>query len=177
MKRGVILLFLLLLASACEKNSYSKFSYSHKVYFSCDTSQSPFDQITSPGRFISVRKSEGHLHMVDPDGKKYDQELSEIQNGAYIMGLAGLILGTPLLSTDDYMSVFAYDLGCPECNSQGTRLKIEQQGAQAIASCTKCEGLWNLNTDGASINTDGKQRRPLFRYPTSFNNGILTVSN
>lgn len=169
MKRGFVLLSLLLLATACEKNNYSTYSTKHKVFFSCDIMLSPFNQ-TTPGRFLSVRKKDGKLHMVDSDGNKYDQELTAIQDGSFILGLAGLIIGTPILDNYD-QSVWAYDLGCPECNSPATRLKFDLQGT---ASCSKCEGTWDLNNHGFA--TDGKSR-PLYRYPTSMNNGILTVSN
>ena len=173
MKRGVILLSLLLLASSCQKNNYSKFSNKYKVFFSCETSVSPYNQLTTPGRFLSVRKNEGRLYITDSDGNKYDEELSAYKNGSFIMGLGGLIIGTPTFNNDD-MSIWAYDLGCPECDAPGTRLKFDLQGT---ASCSKCQGSWNLNADGTPINTDGQQHRPLYRYPTSFNNGILTVSN
>ena len=119
MKRGVILLSLLLLATSCERNSYTKYSTRHKVFFSCETSMSPYNQITTPGRFLSVRKSEGKLVMYDSDGKKYDETLSEVKNTSFIMGLAGLIIGTPTFNNDD-MSIWAYDLGCPECAKRYT---------------------------------------------------------
>lgn len=173
MKRGVILLSLLLLATSCERSSYTKYSTRHKVFFSCETSMSPYNQITTPGRFLSVRKSEGKLVMYDSDGKKYDETLSEVKNTSFIMGLAGLIIGTPTFNNDD-MSIWAYDLGCPECESPSVRLKFSLEGK---ASCSKCGGEWNLNADGSCINTDGSQHRPLFRYPTTYNNGIFTVQN
>ena len=176
MKRTFLLIAALLLATACEKNSYSTFSTRNKVFFSHDIYDSPYNQLTTPGRFLSIRKGDGKLIITDSDGNKYDEPLSAVQSASFIMGLAGLILGTPMLSNDD-MSIWAYDLGCPECNSPNTRLKFVQQGADFTASCSKCGGVWNLNTNGVSINTDDKKSHPLYRYPTSLNNGILTVSN
>ena len=173
MKRGVMLLSLLLLATACEKNSYSSFSTKYKVFFSCETAYSPYNQLTTPGRFLSIRKSDGKLTITDSNGDKYEETLSQIKNSSFIMGLGGLIIGTPTFNNDE-MSIWAYDLGCPECDAPNTRLKFDLQGT---ASCSKCGGSWNLNADGTPINTDGKQHRPLFRYPTSYHNGILTVSN
>jgi len=173
MKRGVLFVTFLLLAVACDRNSYSTFSNKYRVFFSCETYQSPFNQLTTPGRFLSVRKSEGKLTMTDSDGNKYEQTLSAVQNSSFIMGLSGLIIGTPTFNNDD-MSIWAYDLGCPECDAPNVRLKFDLQGT---ATCSKCAGSWNLNANGTPINTDGEQRRPLYRYPTSFNNGILTVSN
>ena len=173
MKRRFMLLSLLLLATACQRNSYSTFSNKYRVFFSCETYVAPFNQLTTPGRFLSVRKTEGKLYWVDSDGNSDNIELSAKQNGSYVMGLAGLIIGTPTFNNDD-MSIWAYDLGCPECDGPNTRLKFDLQG---VATCPKCAGTWNLNANGSPINSDGKQNRPLYRYPTSFNNGILTVSN
>ncbi|MBO4724840.1 MAG: hypothetical protein J5596_05910 [Bacteroidaceae bacterium] len=170
MKRGFILLSLLLLATACERNTYSTYSNKNKVFFSCETSISPYNQLTTPGRFLAIRKGDGKLIITDSDGNKFEEPLTAIQSGSFIFGLAGLIVGTPMLNNDD-MSIWAFDLGCPECDSPGTRIKFDLTGN---ASCAKCGGTWSLNTNG--FPTDDKSR-PLYRYPTSFNNGILTVSN
>jgi len=170
MKRGVMFFLSLLLTLSCEKNSYSTFSNKYRVFFSCETIISPYNQLTTPGRFLSVRKSNSILTITDSDGNKYEETLSATKNGSYIMGLGGLIIGTPTFNNDD-MSIWAFDLGCPECESSAVRLKFDLIGN---ASCSKCGGTWSLNSSG--FPTDGKSR-PLFRYPTSLNNGILTVSN
>ena len=173
MKRGFIILSLLLLATSCERNSYATFSSKYKVFFSCETSVAPYNQLNTPGRFLSVRKTEGKLVITDSDGQKFEETLSEVKNSSFLMGLSGLIIGTPTFNNDN-MSIWAYDLGCPECDAPTTRLKFDLKGT---ASCSKCNGAWNLNADGSCVNTDGKQHRPLYRYPTTFNNGLFTVSN
>jgi hypothetical protein len=170
MKRLILLASALLVTIACERNSYETFTSDYKVFFSCDVSQSPYNQLTTPGRFLSVKKGDGVLNITDSDGKNYQEPLSAIQNGSFIFGLAGLIIGTPTFNNDN-SSIWAFDLGCPECNSPATRVKFDLQGN---ASCSKCGGTWSLNTSG--FPTDDKSR-PLYRYPASFNNGILTVSN
>ncbi len=171
MKRSVITLFAMLAAVSCSKTeSYSTFSTRNRVFFCYEIFQSPFNQVTTPARFLSVRKSEGKLHMVDSDGRKYDMELSAVQNSSFLMGLAGLIIGTPTFNNDD-MSVWAYDLGCPECNNPSIRLKFNLEGT---ASCSECEKSWSLNSSGFPVS--GKAR-PLYRYPVTLNNGVLTVSN
>ena len=170
MKRGILLVLALLLSMACQRNSYNTYSRKYRVFYSCEISQSPFNQLTTPGRFLSVRRNNNRLYLTDSDGHKYDMELSAIQDGAFMMGLGGLILGTPTFNNDD-MSIWAYDLGCPECNSAGTRLKFDLAGN---ATCSKCGGSWSLNASG--FPTDDKSRT-LYRYPTTFNNGILTVAN
>ena len=102
MKRPVLILLSLLLSLSCD--SYKKYSDKYRALFSCDISQSPFNQLTTPGRFLSVRKSDGKLTIVDIDGKKYDEPLSAVQNGSFILGLSGLIIGTPLFN-DEVSSV------------------------------------------------------------------------
>ena len=73
----------MLAAVSCSKTeSYSTFSTRNRVFFCYEIFQSPFNQVTTPARFLSVRKSEGKLHMVDSDGRKYDMELSAIQNSS-----------------------------------------------------------------------------------------------
>ncbi len=171
MKRPVILLFTLLLGVSCSRiGNYSTFSTRNRVFFCYELMQAPFNQITSPSRFISVRKTDGKLHITDSDGKKYDIELTAVQSSSFIMGLAGLIIGTPTFNNDE-MSVWAYDLGCPECNNPSTRLRFNLQGT---ASCPECEKSWNLNASGYPISD---KARPLYRYPVTLNNGVLTVAN
>jgi hypothetical protein len=173
MKRGILLVLSLLLAAGCERTGYSTYSTRYKVFFSCETGVSPYNQLNTPGRFLSIRKTEGKLIITDSDGKKYDQTLSAVENGSFLMGQAGLILGTPYFDNDD-MSIWAYDLACPYCDNPYCRLKFDYQG---IATCPNCESTWNLNSSGIPVESTGDQNRRLYRYPTSFNNGILTVSN
>ena len=171
MKRSVLLLLSLILSASCEKgDSYSTYSQKYRVFFSCETSVSPYNQITTPGRFISVRKNQGKLYLADSDGNRFDMELTAIQNGHFAFGLAGLIIGTPTFNNDN-MSVWAYDLGCPECNSPTTRLKFDLHGT---ATCPKCERSWSLNSGGYPVSD---KSRPLYRYPVTLNSGLLTVAN
>lgn len=170
MKRRFLLILSLLLATACERNSYSTFSYKNKVFYSCELTKAPYNQLTTPGRFLSVKKGDGVLIITDSDGNRYEEAMTAIQNSTFILGLGGLIIGTPTFNNDD-MSIWAYDLGCPECNSAGARLKFDLSGN---ATCSKCGGSWSLNASG--FPTDDKSRT-LYRYPTTFNNGILTVAN
>lgn len=171
MKRGIIALIALLLATGCQKNSYNTFSKKYRVWYSCDITVSPFNQVTTPGRFVSVRKTGNTLYTVDSDSHKADIELSAIQSGTYIMGLAGLIIGTPTFNNDD-MSVWAYDLGCPACDIASSRLTFDVKGT---ATCSKCGGSWNLNASGFPINDNAQ--RPLYRYPVIRSDNSVTVSN
>lgn len=172
MKRTVLLLFAILAAAGCEKNSYSTFSTKYKVFFSCNIMDSPFNQTTTPGRFVSVRKTSDGLKTTDSDGHSATIALSAVQNGAFMMGLAGIIIGTPTFNNDGF-SVWAYDLGCPECDQSNKRLTFDVQG---IAACSACGGKWQLNNNGFAVSGDF---RPLYRYPVMLNreSNTLTVSN
>lgn len=169
MKRGILLLLTLLATAGCEKNSYSTFSNKYRVVFSYSTQDEPFNQITSRGRFVSVRQVGSTIKTVDSDGNRKDLELTEIQSRSFIMGLAGLIIGTPTLNNDD-LAVWAYDLGCPECDN-GSRLTFNTTGK---ATCAKCDGIWDLNRSGFA---DNGNLRPLYRYHTYFNFSSITVQN
>lgn len=170
MKRGLFLISLLLLAASCQKDSYNRFCTKYKVYFSCETDISPYNQVLTPGRFLSVKKNNGLLILTDCDGETRKEPMSDNNNRMFMLGLGGLIIGTPVFDND----IRAYDLACPECDESKTTLKVSFKGS---ATCSKCGGQWDLNTDGTCINTDGKERRPLYRYPTSYINGVFKVSN
>lgn len=171
MKRRFILLSLVLLAAACQDNSYKTFSRKYRVSYSCNVMDAPFNQIIIPGHFLSVRKIGNKLKVRDSDGKETEIELSVNQNSSYQLGLAGIILGTPTLNNDD-MSIWAYDLGCPSCESESVRLSFDINGA---ATCTKCKGTWSLNASG--FPADDQASRPLYRYPVMKSGNTVTVSN
>lgn len=175
MKRFLILLFSLMLTVCCETTSYKTYSTKYRVFFSCNIMDAPYNQAISRGCFISIRKNNGKLLFVDSNGNKSDMELTAVQSASFMLGLAGLIIGTPTFDNDN-TSVWAYDLGCPECDEPGKRLTFDNT-QPGIAFCSSCQGKWNMNSSGISVNTDDKKRRPLYRYPTSMNNGVLTVSN
>lgn len=172
MKRLVLAILVLLAGAGCERNSYKTFSHKYRVSFSCNVMEAPFNQTLTPGRFVSVCKSGTTLKTIDCDGHSTTIQMSAVQNGSFMLGLAGLIIGTPLFGNDE-MTVWAYDLGCPQCDSHERRLTIETHGS---ATCSKCSGNWDLNNNGFAVN--GKQR-PLYRYPTILNslNNTLTINN
>ena len=173
MKRTIVLLFWLILTVCCQTKSYKTFTTKYRVFFGCNVSEAPFNQITTPGRFVSVQIKNGIMNCVDSDGHKNSTLLTVNQDRSFIMGLGGLIVGTPTFNNDD-VSIWAYDLGCPECDRSDRRITFDLMG---IATCSSCHGQWNMNSSGISVNTDGVERRPLYRYPTTFSDGYLTVSN
>ena len=136
----------------------------------CDITIPPFNQITTPGRFVSVRNHNSQLFIIDSDGNQYTQVLTSVQQVVFKFGLAGFIIGTPTFNNDD-LSVWAYDLACPECD-QISRLSFDNNG---IATCSECEKTWDLNNSGIATSLNTKKR--LTRYRALFDNGIITVCN
>ena len=136
----------------------------------CDISIAPFNQVTTPERFISVRNHNSQLFIIDSDGNQYTHDLTSVQQEGFKFGLAGFIIGTPTFNNDD-LSVWAYDLACPECD-QISRLSFDSNG---IATCSKCENTWNLNNSGIATSLNTEKR--LTRYRTIWDNGILNVCN
>jgi len=174
MKRPFSVISLALLTAlsmlSCDSNSYSTFSKKYPVLFTCNCQYAPYNQITTPSRFLSVSKSTGKLTVAEPDGHKTTVELSAVQNSAFILGLGGLILGTPCFNNDT-QEIWAYDLGCPECDKSSVRLTISSNG---MASCPQCSGQWDLNNSG--FPTTG-EIRPLYRYPVTRNSWDIKVDN
>ncbi len=159
------------LFNACSKDSYPVFSTKYRVQFSCDMGTPPFNQVAdTPGRFITVRRGPGKLTITDPDGNITDVELTRQQDMTFQMGLAGLILGKPTFNNENN-EVWAYDLGCPQCDVESYRLSVSVFGT---ATCPHCHSSWNLNSGGFPT-TGGA--RTLYRYPTSTFGQSLTVSN
>ena len=159
------------LFSACNKDSYPVFSTKYRVQFSCDMGRPPFKQAAdTPGRFITIRRGVGKLAVTDPDGNCTDVELTKQQDMTFRMGLAGLILGKPTFNNESN-EVWAYDLGCPQCDVELYMLSVSVDGT---ATCSHCHNSWNLNGGGFPI-TGGV--RTLYRYPTSAFGQSLTVSN
>lgn len=171
MKRLFLLFFSLILLTGCQKNSYSKFCNRYKVFFMCNTMEAPFNQLSTPGRFLSVRLlPNGTMTVTDIDGHSTRIELSQKENNMFIMGLGGLIIGRPTLNNDD-MEVWAYDLACPVCDSGHNLLSVDQMGK---AGCAACGGIWDLNRSGFPDNGD---MRPLYRYPATSGFTSVTVQN
>ncbi|MBR4842396.1 MAG: hypothetical protein IK006_04815 [Bacteroidaceae bacterium] len=173
MKKALFLMLALLLSTDCE-NSYSTMSVKYRVRFTCRTDTAPFNQISTPGRFLTVRMlPDGNLSILDPDGKETTRPLTQKESSSFALGLSGLIIGKPLFETDP-TSVSAFDLACPECDQQRYRLTIDLSGN---AKCAKCGNTWNLNNGGFPVETASGKVRTLYRYPVKTATNSITVSN
>ncbi|MBO4499464.1 MAG: hypothetical protein J5732_04330 [Bacteroidaceae bacterium] len=174
--RTAMLAAIILIGGSCTKNTYSTFCTSHPVLFSFDISEPPFNTAAGMGSFITVRKSGSTLMVVDADGHESRAEMSEEQRQYTLLGLGGLILGTPALDNFE-CKVFAYDLACPVCdmaNMTTSRLRIDGTGT---ASCRKCGTTFDLNNNGFVISTEKEETRPLYRYVTRTTFSDVIVSN
>lgn len=174
MKRYILALLCIVAVTSCSKvGNYSVYSHKYPVYYTCNTAMSPFNQITSLGRFVSVRMKNIELEVTDADGNKSVHQLSETDMRSFSFGLGGLIIGTPSLNNDN-VSVYAFDLACPICDKAKHRLTFNYLG---IAKCSNCNSTWNLNNNGFIQNSTVKEARPLYRYPVSIYNNYITVRN
>ena len=173
MKKALSLAFALLLSAGCE-NSYSTMSVKYRVRFTCRTDIVPFNQLSTPGRFLPVRMlPDGSLSVTDPEGNENIRPLTQKESSSFTLGLGGLIIGKPLFDTDA-SSVYAFDLACPECDLQQYRLKTDLSGN---ARCTKCGNIWSLNNGGYPVETTSGKVRTLYRYPVKASGNSLTISN
>lgn len=174
MKRQIFALILILTVSGCSKiGNYQVYSNKYPVNYSCNTTISPFNQINSLGRFVSVRIKGMELEVTDSDGNTSSHQMSETDMRSFVLGLGGLIIGTPSLNNDN-LSVYAYDLACPICDKAKHRLTFNYLG---IAKCGNCNSTWNLNNNGFIQISTAKETRPLYRYPVSIYNNYITIRN
>ena len=169
MKKIIILLTLIFSITSCDIESPSS---GYQVYFVCDMAYTPFNQITSFGQFITVkRKGTKSYEVTDANGYTTTHNLTEMElRTPYYYGLGGLIIGTP--STSDG-NIWVYDWGCPACDPGVQRLEIANDGT-GHATCPKCHNVYDLNSEGIPIN--GKSRR-LFRYKYLTSGTTIEIRN
>ena len=169
MKVKTILFLVLFVAVACSR-TYEEYSNKYRVSFSCDVSTSPFNKIQTWGYFLSVRSIplKGEYEIKEPNGNSQTFPCNEVQNRIFNFGLAGLIIGKPYFGDD---MIYAYDLGCPQCDRADTRLNVKDN---CIAVCPKCNTSYDLNNGGVAKMGDS---RPLYRYRTTLNGNKLIVHN
>ena len=169
MKTRIIALLWILVGAACSR-SYEVFSNKYPVSFSCDISQSPFNKIQTSGFFLSVRPTatkDGYW-VREPDGREQTIPYTEVHSRVFSFGLAGLIIGKPYFGDG---LIYAYDLGCPQCDRAAIRLIVNEEG---VAKCAKCSTTYDLNNGGTAKTGDS---RPLYRYRTTLNGSRLMVHN
>lgn len=169
MKAKTILLLVLFVAVACSR-SYEIFSNKYPVSFSCDISQSPFNKVHTWGYFLSVRSTlaKDGYEVKEPNGQGQTFPYTEMQNRVFCFGLAGLIIGKPYFGDD---MIYAYDLGCPQCERASAYLKVKDD---CTAVCPKCNNCYDLNNGGIVKTGDS---RPLYRYRTTLSGNRLMVHN
>lgn len=163
------LLLVLFVVVACSR-SYEIYSSKYPVSFSCDISQSPFNKVQTWGYFLSVRSipAKGEYEVKEPNGSSQTYPCNEVQNRIFQFGLAGLIIGKPYFGDD---MIYAYDLGCPQCDRASSRLNIKDD---CTAVCPKCGNSYDLNNGGVAKTGDS---RPLYRYRTALNGNMLMIHN
>ena len=154
---------------ACTR-AYEVYSNKYRVSFKCDIGQSPFNGINTLGHFLAVYLNgtkDGYKVRL-PDGTEIQPPYTEIQNRVFHFGLAGILVGRPILGEGE---VYAYDLACPQCDKASARLIANTGG---VATCSTCENKYDLNNSGIALDSDS---RPLYRYRTTLNGSNLVVHN
>ena len=160
-------LTLLVTVTSCEIEPITS---GYAVYFKCDMTRPPFDQITSSGQFITVRrnKSNGSYVVTDFKGDTTYHYLSKPEllatnNRGYDYGLGGLIIGTPSMQ-DGNSKICAYDLACPNCDNPRHRLELVRD-ATGHATCHNCGVVFGLNIGGIPVQGKGNgKKRVLWPY-------------
>ena len=171
MKRSILTLILIALTlTSCETESpYSGYA----VYFTCDAAFAPYNQMNNLGEFITIRRRQGSTpsyELTDALGNKHIHQLTEAEaRQQFYYGLGGLIIGRPI--TDSNGSIYAFDLACPNCDTQRHRLNIDHLWR---ATCPNCATVFDLNLGGIPI--EGKSR-VLWRYRVFSTGSIVTVHN
>ena len=169
MKKFLYTLLTLAIILACDSESpYSGYS----VYFKCDTAYHPFNQITSFGQFITVRrKTNKSYEVTDANGYKTTTNLSELEmRNPYFYGLGGLIIGTPS-GSDGIVGV--YDWAGPTCEAARHRLDVSRDGT-GLATCPNCGNVYDLNNEGIPVKGKG---RSLWRYRYMMYGTELVIRN
>lgn len=159
-------LIAILFLTACSESPYSGYA----ANFSCDITFPPFNQVTSYGQFITVKRKSGTSYeATDAQGNTYTRELTEYEaRQKFQYGLGGFIIGTPSLEEGE---IFAYDWACPKCDMARYRLDIDDIG---LATCHNCGSVYDLNSGGIPIEGNS---RVLWRYRVFLNAGRLTIQN
>ncbi len=168
MKR-IFTLFILMMAMTIVSCEVESSASGYQVYFTCDMAYYPFDQISSFGQFITVKRNNNKSYGVtDANGYKTNINLTEIElRTPYFYGLGGLIIGTPSMCDGN---IWVYDWACPACETARYRLEVARDGT-GLATCHNCGNIYDLNSGGIPIK--GKSRR-LWKY-NYFTNGTTIV--
>ena len=169
MKKRYLIPLLMFVVAACTR-TYSVYSHKYPVSFSCDITSSPFNSTNTLGYFLTVRptSTKDGYKVGLPDGIERIFPYTEVQNRVFQFGLAGIIVGRPYFGEGE---MYAYDLGCPQCDRSSSRLIVDTGG---MATCGKCSSRYDLNNGGVAY--DGSSR-PLYRYQTTLNGNFLMVHN
>lgn len=171
--RKIFTILVLLLAFQGCGDSYQLFSTKYRVRFSFSTNIPPYNQVQSLGLFVSMRRSGQNIIATTADGREYTIPMNESEARSFLMGLGGVLVGTPALNNDKG-SVWAFDLACPVCDQAKHRLTFNALG---VAHCAGCNTSFDLNNSGFVISSDANETRPLYRYPVTISGNTITVAN
>lgn len=115
-------------------------------------------------------------HGGTPTKKVFNVKDESLENNNRIGYYNGLIVGFGNL--DNPAIFFAYDAQCPNCFSPNIFPLINSpltMSSTGIASCSRCERTYNLNTGGNIVKGDNGKSLYLYHSMTGGPNGILRV--
>lgn len=137
--------------------------------------------LNNPGEFCTITARNNTYVFHSPGLREdYVHERSELERKSnYVLGLAGLIVGTPIMADQlsSQATVVCFDLACPNCYEEAaiTRNLTLMEGQRA--DCSRCERRYDLNTQG--IVATGPSGRSLYRYRVNYypSGYTLTINN
>ena len=162
--------------SSCEDDISSVYCTKYRVRcgFTVVNHSELVNCVNNLGQFSTVRMSGGKIIM--KSSVSTTEYTPDYLAKDFYFGLGGLIIGTPLLPSDNE-PLRAYDLACPNCDRAGYRLTVSDN---ARAKCAHCGITYDLNRDGM-IEDKGSSNftspRTLYRYRIKYDGMMVHVYN
>lgn len=180
--KKILILFLLIAATACSDDISSTYSRKNRVIctFQVASYEELFMVMGSFGQFATVRPTGGRIEMGriardETTGEavlKTQKYPMDALSKDFQFGLGGLIIGTT-----QFGEYRAYDLACSNCDRADIRLTLRDDGTVV---CSKCKIEYDCNNDGVILDKGNGQHakpRPLYKYPVTYDGMRVSVVN
>ena len=174
---GVGLLLLLFLLSCSEAETrYSRLP-ARFVFQNTNTVPQLNAALGNPGEFCTIEQRGNNYVFTSLTGATQTNRTALSNYQSTYLGLSGLIVGLPVIPEpgDDVQHVVCFDLACPNCYDTYSITKSLRLQEGGKATCTSCQRIYDLNTQG--IVTDGETGQSLFRYRVTYVPYTLQVNN
>ncbi len=175
-------LLLLLLITSCEKAEQTYSNHTARFSFTGTNLVPQLNaSLNNPGEFCTIIAHNSQYIFHSPGiSEDYTYQRSQLeQNSGFVLGLSGLIVGTPIIAEQltNQSVVVCFDLACPNCYEEASITRNLTLMESQRARCQRCQRLYDLNTQG--IITEGTDGKSLFRYRVTYypSGNTLYVSN